>query len=51
LKTLEASIPVGRFGKGREIASLAAWVLSPHASYVTEQTIAHTGGNIKSIFG
>jgi 3-oxoacyl-[acyl-carrier protein] reductase len=48
---MEASIPVERFGEGEEIASLAAWILSPHASYVTGQTIAHDGGNIKGIFG
>ena len=48
---MEQSIPVGRFGKGEEIASLAAWILSPHASYVTGQTISHDGGSIKGIFG
>jgi len=50
-KEMEASIPVGRFGKGEEIASLAGWILSPHASYVTGQTISHDGGSIKGIFG
>lgn len=48
---MEASIPVGRFGEGKEIASLAAWLLSPQASYVTGQTISHDGGNIKGLFG
>lgn len=48
---MEAAIPVGRFGKGEEIASLAGWILSPHASYVTGQTISHDGGSIKGIFG
>lgn len=48
---MEASIPVGRFGKGEELASLAGWVLSPHASYVTGQTISHDGGSIQGIFG
>lgn len=48
---MEASIPVGRFGKAEEIASLAGWILSPHASYVTGQTISHDGGNIKGLFG
>lgn len=48
---MEASVPVGRFGKAEEIASLAGWILSPHASYVTGQTISHDGGNIKGIFG
>jgi 3-oxoacyl-[acyl-carrier protein] reductase len=48
---MQQSIPVGRFGKGEEIASLAAWILSPHASYVTGQTISHDGGSVKGIFG
>jgi 3-oxoacyl-[acyl-carrier protein] reductase len=48
---MEAAIPVGRFGKGEELASLAGWILSPHASYVTGQTISHDGGNIQGLFG
>lgn len=48
---MEAGIPVGRFGKPEEIASLAAWILSPHASYVTGQTISHDGGAIQGLFG
>jgi 3-oxoacyl-[acyl-carrier protein] reductase len=48
---MEAAVPVGRFGKGEEIASLAGWILSPHASYVTGQTISHDGGSIRGIFG
>jgi 3-oxoacyl-[acyl-carrier protein] reductase len=48
---MEQSVPVGRFGKAEEIASLAGWILSPHASYVTGQTISHDGGNIKGLFG
>lgn len=48
---MESSIPVGRFGKAEEFASLAGWILSPHASYVTGQTISHDGGSIKGIFG
>ena len=50
-ESMEAGIPVGRFGKAEEIASLAAWLLSPHAGYVTGQTISHDGGSIKGIFG
>lgn len=48
---MEQSIPVGRMGKGEELASLAGWILSPHASYVTGQTISHAGGNIQGLFG
>lgn len=50
-KEMEASVPVGRFGKAEEIASLAGWLLSPHSSYVTGQTISHDGGAIQGIFG
>lgn len=48
---MEEAIPVGRMGKAEELASLAAWILSPHASYVTGQTISHDGGSIKGLFG
>ncbi len=50
-KEMEAAIPVGRFGKAEEISSLAGWLLSPHSSYVTGQTISHDGGAIQGIFG
>lgn len=50
-EAMEQRIPVGRFGKPEEIASLAAWLLSPHASYVTGQTISHDGGSVKGLFG
>lgn len=50
-EAMEASIPIGRMGEAEELASLAGWLLSPHASYITGQTISHDGGNIKGIFG
>lgn len=50
-KEMEENIPVGRMGKAEEIASLAAWLMSPHSGYVTGQTISHDGGVIKGIFG
>lgn len=48
---MEKNIPVGRMGKAEELASLAAWLLSPQSGYVTGQTISHDGGVIKGIFG
>ncbi|MDZ7771441.1 MAG: SDR family oxidoreductase [Balneolaceae bacterium] len=48
---MEEAIPVGRMGEAGEIASLAAWLLSPKAGYVTGQTISHDGGSIKGLFG
>lgn len=50
-KAMEQNIPVGRMGKAEEIASLAAWLLSPLSGYVTGQTLSHDGGNVKSLFG
>jgi len=50
-KALEDNIPVGRMGKAEELASLAAWLLSPHSGYVTGQTISHDGGTVAGIFG
>ncbi|MEX1015013.1 MAG: SDR family oxidoreductase, partial [Candidatus Paceibacterota bacterium] len=48
---LEKNIPVGRMGTAEEFASLAAWLLSPHSSYVTGQTISHDGGIVAGLFG
>jgi len=48
---MEKNVPVGRMGKAEELASLAAWLLSPHSGYVTGQTISHDGGVISGLFG
>jgi len=48
---MEKNIPVGRMGKAEELASLAAWLLSPHSGYVTGQTVSHDGGAISGLFG
>lgn len=48
---MEEAIPVGRMGEAEELASLAAWILSPRASFVTGQTFSHAGGNVKGLFG
>ena len=50
-ETISEAIPVGRIGKPEELASLAAWILSPHSGFVTGQTISHDGGNINFVFG
>ncbi|MFM9940737.1 MAG: SDR family NAD(P)-dependent oxidoreductase [Hyphomicrobiaceae bacterium] len=42
------SIPWGRFGKAEEIASVAAFLASDLASWVTGQTIAVDGGQLLS---
>ena len=48
---MEQNIPVKRMGTAEEFASLAAWLLSEHSSYVTGQTISHDGGAISGLFG
>ena len=37
-------IPLGRFGAPAEVAALALFLVSRHASYITGQTIAVDGG-------
>lgn len=44
-------IPVGFLGDAADFASLAVWLLSPHAKYITGQTISIDGGMVRSIFG
>lgn len=50
-KQMEAAIPVKRFGKPEELASLALWLLSEHSGFVTGQVISHAGGNVAGLFG
>lgn len=50
-KAKENEIPMKRFGKPEELASLATWLLSPKSGFMTGQTISHDGGNIRHIFG
>ncbi|MFJ9180532.1 SDR family NAD(P)-dependent oxidoreductase [Streptomyces sp. NPDC102360] len=41
---LLARVPMGRVGTPEEFAALAAWLLSPEASYTTGQTLDLSGG-------
>ena len=45
------SIPVGSLGKTDDLASLAAWLLSPQSAFITGQTISIDGGTIRGVFG
>jgi len=49
-KILEKQIPVGKMGNPEDLATLSAWLLSPHSRYVTGQTISHSGGLVKGMF-
>jgi acetoacetyl-CoA reductase len=39
-----AQIPVGRLGKGEEIADMVAFLAGEHAGYVTGATLSLNGG-------
>ena len=43
-KRIEETIPLGRLGKGEDIAKLVAFLASDEASYITGQTISIDGG-------
>jgi 3-oxoacyl-[acyl-carrier protein] reductase len=46
-KKYEAEISVGRMGDPAEFGMLCAWLLSPHAGYITGQTFSVDGGMVK----
>ena len=43
-KTLLKNIPLGRFGNVKEVASIAAFLLSKESAYITGQVIQVDGG-------
>jgi 3-oxoacyl-[acyl-carrier protein] reductase len=47
---LESEIPARRLGEPRELASLAAFLASERAAYITGQSIAVDGGWIRGLF-
>ena len=49
-KRVEASIPMGRYGRAEEFAAVVVFVASPRASYLTGTTIQVDGGMLPSIF-
>jgi 3-oxoacyl-[acyl-carrier protein] reductase len=41
---MKAMIPLRRYGKPEEVASLVAYLMSPDAAYITRQVISVNGG-------
>ena len=48
LEAIKNNIPMKRFGKSEEVASVVSFLMSPDASYVTGQTISVNGGLFSS---
>ncbi len=46
-----AQVPTGTLGRPADFGTLAAWLFSPHASYVTGQTICVDGGRVQGAWG
>jgi NAD(P)-dependent dehydrogenase (short-subunit alcohol dehydrogenase family) len=46
LEAMKKSVPMGRYGRGEEIADVVLWLSSDAASYVTGQSISVDGGFI-----
>jgi 2-dehydro-3-deoxy-L-rhamnonate dehydrogenase (NAD+) len=44
MTALKSKIPMGRLGKGQEVADLAAWIISPACSFTTGFTFDLSGG-------
>jgi 3-oxoacyl-[acyl-carrier protein] reductase len=42
--TLKQLLPIGRYGKTEEIASLVMWLISPEAGYMTGSSLNMDGG-------
>jgi 3-oxoacyl-[acyl-carrier protein] reductase len=49
LQDLAADIPLGRIGRPEEIGAIAAFLLSPRASYVTGVTLPVDGGALRAV--
>ncbi len=50
-RTFSEQTAVKKIGQPEDFASLALWLLSPHSSYITGQTITVDGGLVKGVMG
>lgn len=50
-KMIEAETKFGKMGDPKDLASLALWLFSDHANYITGQTISVDGGLTRGVFG
>jgi 3-oxoacyl-[acyl-carrier protein] reductase len=50
-REMEAELPVQALGRPEDLASLAAWLLSPASRFITGQTISVDGGLVRGTFG
>ena len=49
-KDRAALVPLGRIGKGEDIANVISFLLSPEANYMTGQNILVDGGFVDSLY-
>ena len=47
---IEEKVPLGMFGKPEDVGSVAAFLLSPRARFVTGSCVVVDGGQLSSVF-
>lgn len=49
-QAIQSGIPLGRYGEPSEFAAVAAFLVSPAASFITGSTVAVDGGALKAVY-